>query len=167
MQRDLENDLLVLLYDVARQMRTVTDQLARKHRSTRPQFMVLARLERRPGMSQNELAAISEVAPITVARLIDRLEAQGLVERCADPKDRRIWRLRLTPAAAPILRDVKRWRTEVRALMTKGGESGGFDSDSGRLAQHEGEPEPQPRRSAVKAARSLRARVCAGFSNAA
>ena len=29
MQRDLENDLLVLLYDVARQMRTVTDQLAR------------------------------------------------------------------------------------------------------------------------------------------
>jgi MarR family transcriptional regulator for hemolysin len=120
MQTDLEDDFLVLLYDVARQMRTVTDQKAREHGSTRAQCIILARLERQPGMSQNELAAIAEVAPITVARLVDRLEAQGLVERCTDPKDRRIWRLRLTPAAAPVLRDVKRYRAEVRALMTKG-----------------------------------------------
>ena len=117
---DLEDDFLVLLYDVARQMRTVTDQKTREHGSTRAQCIILARLERQPGMSQNELAAIAEVAPITVARLIDRLEAQGLVERCTDPADRRIWRLRLTPAAAPVLRDLKRYRAEVRALMTKG-----------------------------------------------
>jgi MarR family transcriptional regulator, transcriptional regulator for hemolysin len=117
---DLEDDFLVLLYDVARQMHTVADQMAREHGTTRAQFIILARLERQPGMSQNELAAIAEVAPITVARLVDRLEAQGLVERCTDPKDRRIWRLRLTPAAAPVLRDVKRYRAEVRALMTKG-----------------------------------------------
>ena len=117
---DLEDDFLVLLYDVARQMHTVADQMAREHGTTRAQFIILARLERQPGMSQNELAAIAEVAPITVARLIDRLEAQGLVERCTDPADRRIWRLRLTPAAAPVLRDLKRYRAEVRALMTKG-----------------------------------------------
>jgi MarR family transcriptional regulator, transcriptional regulator for hemolysin len=116
MHTDLEDDFLVLLYDVARQMRTVTDQKAREHGSTRAQCIILARLERQPGMSQNELAAIAEVAPITV----DRLEAQSLVERCTDPKDRRIWRLRLTPAAAPVLRDLKRYRAEVRALMTKG-----------------------------------------------
>ena len=120
MHTDFEDDFLVLLYDVARQMRTVTDQKAREHGSTRAQCIILARLERQPGMSQNELAAIAEVAPITVARLIDRLEAQGLVERCTDPADRRIWRLRLTPAAAPVLRDLKRYRAEVRALMTKG-----------------------------------------------
>ena len=120
MHTDLESDFLVLLYDVARQMRTVTDQMAQEHGSTRAQCIILARLERQPGMSQNELAAIAEVAPITVARLVDRLEAQGLVERCTDPKDRRIWRLRLTPAAAPVLRDVKRYRAEVRELMTQG-----------------------------------------------
>jgi MarR family transcriptional regulator for hemolysin len=117
---DLEDDFLVLLYDVARQMRTVTDQMAREHGTTRAQFIILARLERQPGMSQNELAAIAEVAPITVTRLIDRLEAQGLVERCTAPEDRRIWRLRLTRAAVPVLRDIKRYRAEVRALMTKG-----------------------------------------------
>jgi MarR family transcriptional regulator, transcriptional regulator for hemolysin len=120
MRSDLEDDFLVLLYDVARQMRTVTDQKAREHDSTRAQCIILARLERQPGLSQNELAAIAEVAPITVARLVDRLEAQGLVERCTDPNDRRIGRLRLRPAAAPLLRDTKRYRAEVRALMTKG-----------------------------------------------
>jgi MarR family transcriptional regulator for hemolysin len=120
MRSDLEDDFLVLLYDVARQMRTVTDQKAREHDSTRAQCIILARLERQPGLSQNELAAIAEVAPITVARLVDRLEAQGLVERCTDPNDRRIWRLRLRPAAAALLRDTKRYRAEVRALMTKG-----------------------------------------------
>jgi DNA-binding MarR family transcriptional regulator len=120
MRSDLEDDFLVLLYDVARQMRTVTDQKAREHDSTRAQCIILARLERQPGLSQNELAAIAEVAPITIARLVDRLEAQGLVERCTDPNDRRIWRLRLRPAASPLLRDTKRYRAEVRALMTKG-----------------------------------------------
>jgi MarR family transcriptional regulator, transcriptional regulator for hemolysin len=120
MGSELEDDFVVLLYDVARQMRTVMDQMARDHESTRAQCIILARLERQPGLSQNELAAIAEVAPITVARLVDRLEAQGLVERCTDPKDRRIWRLRLTPAAAPVLRDIKMYRAEMRTLMTKG-----------------------------------------------
>jgi MarR family transcriptional regulator for hemolysin len=120
MRADLEDDLPVLLYDAARQLRTVFDEKAREHGSTRARCMILARLERQPGLSQNELAAITEVAPITVARLVDRLEAQGLVERCTDPKDRRIWRLRLTRAAAPVLRDIKRYRAEMRALMTKG-----------------------------------------------
>src|SRR5262245_10428971 len=120
MRADLEDDLPVLLYDAARQLRAVFDEKAREHGTTRARCMILARLERQPGMSQNELAAITEVAPITVARLVDRLEAQGLVERRADPKDRRIWRLRLTRAAAPLLRDIKRYRAEVRALATKG-----------------------------------------------
>ena len=120
MRVDLDDDFPIVLYDLARQLRTVFDEKAREHGSTRARCMILARLERQPGMSQNELAAITEVAPITVARLVDRLEAQGLVERCTDPKDRRIWRLRLTRAAAPVLRDIKRYRAEVRALLTKG-----------------------------------------------
>src|SRR3977135_373805 len=104
MPTDREDDFLVLLYDVAGEMRTLTDQMAQEHGSTRAQCIILARLERQPGMSQNELAAIAEVAPITVARLVDGLEAQGLVERCTDPADRRIWRLRLTPGPAPVTR---------------------------------------------------------------
>ncbi len=119
MQADLENDFLLLLYDVARQMRTRADQMARAQGMTRAQWVILARLERQPGLSQNELAAIAETAPITIARLVDRLEKMGLVERCADPADRRIWRLRLTAKAAPYLRDIGQYRADLRTFMTK------------------------------------------------
>jgi MarR family transcriptional regulator, transcriptional regulator for hemolysin len=119
MQADLENDFLVLLYDVARQMRTRVDQMARVHGMTRAQWVILARLERQPGLSQNELAGLAEMAPITIARLVDRLEEMGLVERCPDAQDRRIWRLQLTAKAAPYLRDIARYRVEIRALMTR------------------------------------------------
>jgi len=120
MRTDLENDLLILLSDVARHLRTYGDQLAQAQGMTRAQLVILARLERQPDLSQNELAALAEVAPMTVARLIDRLEARNLVKRCTDPGDRRIWRLRLTPAATPILREIKQYRAKLNKVMTKG-----------------------------------------------
>jgi DNA-binding MarR family transcriptional regulator len=120
MPADIENDPLVLLYDVARHMRVCADQMAQAHGLTRAQIIILARLEHQPDVSQNELAGFAEVAPMTIARLIDRLEELGLVRRCPDPQDRRIWRLRLTPAAAPILREIKNVRVKLRSLMTKG-----------------------------------------------
>jgi MarR family transcriptional regulator, transcriptional regulator for hemolysin len=80
---------------------------------TRAQMIILARLELRPGVSQNELAAVAEVMPPTIARLIDRLEKLGPVKRCTDPEDRRAWRLRLTPVAAPVPREITRFRTKL------------------------------------------------------
>src|SRR6516225_4114048 len=120
MPTSVDSDVLVLLYDVARHMRTYADQMARAHGMTRAQWVILARLERQPDLSQNELAAVAEVTPMTIARLIDRLEALGLVKRCVDPKDRRIWRLRLTPQAAPLLAEINDMRAKLHAVMTKG-----------------------------------------------
>ncbi len=56
MHADVETDVLILLYDVARHMRTHADQMAREHGLTRAQWIILVRLERRPDLSQNELA---------------------------------------------------------------------------------------------------------------
>ena len=120
MPTPVDSDVLVLLYDAARHMRTYADQMARAHGMTRAQWVILARLERQPDLSQNELAAAAEVTPMTIARLIDRLEALGLVRRCVDPKDRRIWRLRLTPQAAPLLAEIGQMRAKLHAVMTKG-----------------------------------------------
>lgn len=40
-----------------------------------------------------------EIQPISLARLIDQLQQQQLVERRADPTDRRAYRLHTTPTA--------------------------------------------------------------------
>ena len=116
----LDRDLLIVLYDVARLIRTRFDQRARAYGMTRAQWIILARLNRQPGMSQNELAAICEVEPITVGRLIDRLEARGLVERRADATDRRIKRLHLLPAATPVLKEISGCRSELHGLVSEG-----------------------------------------------
>ena len=117
---DFENDLLILLSDVARHMRTYGNQLAQQHGVTLAQIAILERLQREPDISQIELAAITELSPMTVARLVDRLEDLDLVKRCADPEDRRMWRLQLTPAAAPLVRAIKTLRAELFLVATKG-----------------------------------------------
>jgi MarR family transcriptional regulator, transcriptional regulator for hemolysin len=117
---NFQRDLLFLLHDVARLMRLAADKRARAHGMTRAQWGILIWLERQPGLSQKELSEILEVEPITVARLIDRLEARGMVERRPDPKDRRIWRLHLCPPALPVLREIDRQRAQMRALATEG-----------------------------------------------
>lgn len=113
MTDSLDRDPVVLIYDVARIMRTNFDQRARARGMTRAQWHILARVERHPGLSQSELAAICEVEPITVARLVDRLEKRGLLERRSDPNDRRIWRLHNLPQAQPILEEVSAYREEL------------------------------------------------------
>jgi MarR family transcriptional regulator for hemolysin len=118
-------DLLFLLHDVARLLRVDADKRARCHGMTRAQWAILIRLERQPGISQKELSEILEVEPITVARLIDRLEARGMVERRPDPKDRRIWRLHLLPPACDVLREIDGQRAEMTRMVTVG-----IDQDS-------------------------------------
>jgi DNA-binding MarR family transcriptional regulator len=117
---DFDRELLFLLHDVARLLRVDADKRARAHGMTRAQWSILIWLERQPGISQKELAETLEVEPITVARLVDRLEARALVERRPDPKDRRIWRLHLRPPAFPVLREIEHERSEITAFLTDG-----------------------------------------------
>lgn len=113
-----ETDLLVLLNDVGRMLRTEADRRARAHGMTRAQWVMLIRLDRQPGLSQKELSELLEVEPITVARLADRLEARSLLERRPDAQDRRVWRLHLLPAAQPVLDELAVHRDELLQMLT-------------------------------------------------
>jgi MarR family transcriptional regulator for hemolysin len=84
-------------------MRTLADQRVRVLGMTRAQWAVLARLDRNQGLKQAELAEMLDLAPISLTRLVDRLCKNGLVERRADPDDRRAKRLFLTPKARPVM----------------------------------------------------------------
>jgi DNA-binding MarR family transcriptional regulator len=105
-----------VLNDVARLMRKRFEQRARAAALglTRAQAAVLANLARQEGINQVSLAQILELEPITLARLLDRLQAAALIERRPDPKDRRAHLLYLTAAAYPLLDRIFALAAEVR-----------------------------------------------------
>lgn len=99
----LHRDLAFTINDVARLLRTCADHKAAQFGMSRAKWAVLARLERFEGLKQAELADMLDLQPISLTRLLDSLCENGLIERRADPDDRRAKRLFLTPAARPLL----------------------------------------------------------------
>ena len=73
---------------------------------TRAQWRVLVRLSLAKGIRQVDLAEALDIEPITLCRMIDRLEEAGLVERRRDEIDRRAWNIFLTEKAKPLLDEV-------------------------------------------------------------
>jgi DNA-binding MarR family transcriptional regulator len=90
--------------ETAHSLRKAFDRLAVGLGVTRAQWKVLFKLTRRPGLKQVELADMLDLEPITLCRIVDRLEEAGLVERTRDPEDRRAWKLHVT-AQAQLLVD--------------------------------------------------------------
>lgn len=104
-----------LLHDVARLMRKRFEQHARELGLTRAQWQVLVHLAQNEGIHQAGLAEIIEMEPITLVRILDRLEARDLVERRRHPSDRRIWLLYLKDAAHPLLATLRGFGDATRA----------------------------------------------------
>ena len=98
----------VVISDVARLLRTEFDRRVRRLGITRAQWLVLTRLHRHPGASLSELAEMMEVEKATAGRMIDRLVANGWVERRTPPGDRRVKRVYLTPEAERVHKRI--WR---------------------------------------------------------
>jgi len=109
----MQNNIAFLTSDVSRLLRKRFDVVSRRFGVTGPQWRMLAILRRTPGINQGALAQWLEVEAITAGRMIDRLEKAELVERRADPGDRRVWRLFLTEAADPLLDELFGCATEV------------------------------------------------------
>ena len=102
----MEN-IATMIADNSRLLRRSFDACVRPIGVTRPQWQVLTVLRRHEGINQGGLAEHLDVEPITVCRMVDRLQDANLVERRADPADRRSWRLYLTNRAQELLNQLR------------------------------------------------------------
>src|SRR5256885_15294006 len=93
--------------ETAHALRKAFDRMAVGLGVTRAQWKVLFKLTRTPGLRQVELADMLDLEPITLCRIVDRLEEAGPVERTRDPDDRRACKLRVTAQAQPPIRKPK------------------------------------------------------------
>ena len=99
MTNDLPSSISLEMQELNRAMRQIFESQARARGFTQGQWRVLWHLQRNQGISQAGLAELLNMQPISLARVIDRLETQGVVQRRPDPTDRRALKLYLTPAA--------------------------------------------------------------------
>jgi DNA-binding MarR family transcriptional regulator len=111
------------LADNSRQLRRLFDERVRDLGVTGPQARLLLALERNPHENQVFYAERLEIEPITLTRIVDRLEEAGWIERQSDPADRRARILHLTDKSRSI---VSALRASVEALFDD--MLGGFDA---------------------------------------
>ena len=109
-----------LLKEVSRRYVMRFEVRAREISLNLAQAKALVRLEKNEGVSQARLAELAEVDAMTMVRILDRMEAEELLERRPDPADRRARCLYLTAKARPILSEIWRLSEEVRAEVFAG-----------------------------------------------
>jgi MarR family transcriptional regulator, transcriptional regulator for hemolysin len=120
MAANSKDTLGFLLHDSARLMRRDFERRTRALGLTRAQWQTLFHLRRNEGCNQVTLADLLEVEPITLARVLDRLEFAGLVERRADPNDRRARLLFLGERAHPLLDELCALGADTREIALAG-----------------------------------------------
>lgn len=116
----MDENIAMLMAQVSRLMRRAFDEKARLIGMTRPQWQVISILSVNEGINQGGLAEILEVEPITLGRMIDRLQEAALVERRPDPADRRAWRLHLTEKAQDLLEQLRPLANETMEAAQEG-----------------------------------------------
>lgn len=116
----MEDTIGSILADVSRLMRRSFDARARDIGVTRSQWQVLTTLRRHEGIHQGGLAELLDVEPITLCRMVDRLQEAELVERRRDPADRRVWQLYLTDRARSLLGQLQPLGEAVMAEAMEG-----------------------------------------------
>jgi len=109
-----------LISDVARLQRRSFDRRLQSLGLTQAQWRGIVYIARTEGMSQTALAECLEIQPITVGRLIDRMESAGWVERRSHPADRRAVQLYLTPKSQPILEEIHARAADMMAESLAG-----------------------------------------------
>lgn len=109
-----------LVADIARLLRRSMDRRLQSLGLTQAQWRAIVHLSRSEGMTQAQLADSLEIQPITLTRLIDRMESAGWVERRTHPLDRRAVQLYLTSQSQPILEEMHARAADTLSEATHG-----------------------------------------------
>jgi MarR family transcriptional regulator for hemolysin len=107
-----------LIHDAARLMRRCFEQRGSEYGLSAAQWRLLVRLIKEEGVAQARLAELLEIEPISVSRLLDRMEEGGWIERRQGAADRRVRMIFPTEKTRAVFAEVRAVAGEVyeRAL---------------------------------------------------
>jgi DNA-binding MarR family transcriptional regulator len=120
MADSMQQSIAYLLSDSARLLRREFDARVRVLGMTGPQARLLLNLAVNEGENQGFYAERLDVEPISLTRMIDRMEESGLLERRRDPADRRAWRVHLTVRAHEVVEQVRSHVGPLQEMLLAG-----------------------------------------------
>ena len=106
-----------LLNFAARSVSALSEQELAPHGVSLVHWVILTALWRHDGMTIGELARYYKADNAVLTRTLDRMTNRGLVRREADPKDRRVVRVRLTKKAKELSHLVDYYKDINRTLL--------------------------------------------------
>jgi len=111
-----------LVHDVSRIRKKVVDQAVSPLGITRSQFWVLVNIARYgdDGIAQTELARLMSVGKVSLGGLIDRMEANGILERLPDPSDRRAKKVFITEKGEELLQRLQEVAEKINKQIMRG-----------------------------------------------
>jgi DNA-binding MarR family transcriptional regulator len=115
MKIEIENSLGFLLNAATRQYRRNFEIRAQDSGLSAAQWRLLAHLVHQGELSQSKLAEILEIEPISVSRLLNRMEDGDWIKRCNDPNDRRLRLIRPTQKGLDVIHSAKKHAQELHS----------------------------------------------------
>lgn len=109
-----------LVHDVARLRRTVIDETFKPLSVTRSQAWLMAYLSKADGLTQSALAEQMDLGKVALGGLIDRLEKNEMIERRADPDDRRMNMIYITTKGKRVVKAMRKLTIEANKGILKG-----------------------------------------------
>ena len=122
MKEIFEENIGLLIHDVARLLRVLYDRQMATIGLTRSQWWLLTYLFFKDGISQSELTILMDIEKAPLSRLLDRMEMKGWVIRKNEDKDRRIKNIYLSESVKPLISSMREkaanYRDESLSILT-------------------------------------------------
>ena len=122
MKEIFEENIGLLIHDVARLLRVLYDRQMASIGLTRSQWWLLTYLFFKDGINQSELAILMDIEKAPLSRLLDRMETKGWVIRKNENKDRRIKNIYLSESVKPLISSMREkaanYRGESLSVLT-------------------------------------------------
>lgn len=112
----LESTLLA----ASRQIRAVYDLAFEPLELNLSQASLLSYVNQFGPQTQTHLAERLALGRAATGTVVDVLEQRGLVERCPDPTDRRVWLVSMTEPGTAIVAEIEAIDTEFRTELRRG-----------------------------------------------
>ena len=122
MKEIFEENIGLLIHDVARLLRVLYDRQMASIGLTRSQWWLLTYLFFKDGINQSELGILMDMEKAPLSRLLDRMEKKRWVIRKNESKDRRTKNIYLSESIKPLISSMRdkaaEYRSESLSILT-------------------------------------------------